>query len=190
MREPLSDGSRVASRDDFLAVYDRCAARVLAFHTRRVFDPEVARDLWAETFALAYEEWGKRRLRDRGGTEAWLFGIARNVLAHYYRRGSAEARALGRLGLERPELARGDIEAIAELADLRHQRERLMEALNQMPEGERAVLTMRFADERSYAEMAADLGLTEDAVRMRVSRGLRRLRKRLGGPSEGGVHAR
>jgi hypothetical protein len=48
----------VASRHDpaaFRELYDRWAERLLAYFYRRVFDPEVAADLLAETFAVAFE---------------------------------------------------------------------------------------------------------------------------------------
>ena len=48
----------VASRDDpraFREVYDRWADRLLAYFYRRVLDAEVAGDLLAETFAVAFE---------------------------------------------------------------------------------------------------------------------------------------
>ena len=43
----------------------------------------------------------------------WLFGIARNQLARYYRRGTIERRALRRLQLERPAVD----EALADVLD-------------------------------------------------------------------------
>lgn len=44
-----------------------------------------------------------------------------------------------------------------------------------LPEGERAALEQYFLMERSYAEIGESLGLTEAAVRMRVSRGRTKL---------------
>jgi hypothetical protein len=58
----------VASRHDpaaFRELYDRWAERLLAYFYRRVFDPEVAADLLAETFAVAYER--RHRFRDMAG---------------------------------------------------------------------------------------------------------------------------
>jgi len=48
----------IASRDDahaFRELYDRWADRLLAYFYRRTLDTEVAGDLLAETFALAFE---------------------------------------------------------------------------------------------------------------------------------------
>jgi DNA-directed RNA polymerase specialized sigma24 family protein len=75
----VTDAERlVASRHDpaaFRELYDRWAERLLAYFYRRVFDAEVAADLLAETFAVAYER--RHRFRDMGRPgSAWLFGAA------------------------------------------------------------------------------------------------------------------
>jgi len=68
----------IASRDDahaFRELYDRWADRLLAYFYRRTLDAEVAGDLLAETFAVAFER--RRRFRDIGAPGAnWLYGIA------------------------------------------------------------------------------------------------------------------
>ena len=56
----------IASRDDvaaFRELYDRWADRLLAYFYRRVLDAEVAGDLLAETFAVAFER--RRRFARR-----------------------------------------------------------------------------------------------------------------------------
>jgi DNA-directed RNA polymerase specialized sigma24 family protein len=64
----------IASRDDpraFRELYDRWADRLLAYFYGRVLDAEVAGDLLAETFAVAFER--RKRFRDVGSPgAAWL----------------------------------------------------------------------------------------------------------------------
>ena len=48
-----------------------------------------------------------------------------------------------------------------------------------LPEGPRSVLTMRFVDDLSYADMAARLDCSEVAARQRVSTAVRKLRGEL-----------
>ena len=73
----------VASGDDpraFRELYDRWAERLLAYFYGRVLDAEVAADLLAETFAVAYER--RRRFRDIGRPGgAWLTGCGRTPAA-------------------------------------------------------------------------------------------------------------
>ena len=109
---------RNVTSDQFTAAYRTHARSILIFLARRTYDPEVALDLTAETFAQAFE--GRRRCRAATDEEvaAWLFGIARHVLSRSLRRGSAERRALTRLGVEVPSLEPEDLVRVVELAGL------------------------------------------------------------------------
>lgn len=167
---------RMANRElDIAALYTRHRDELLLFLVRRTADPEVALDLWAETFAQALA--GRRRYRGASDEEAaaWLFSIARRQLSHFYRRGSAERRAMQRLGIERPQL---DPEIEAELirrAGLQDLRQALSGAIATLPEDAREAIGLRIIDELPYPDIAARLAISEQAARMRVSRGLRAL---------------
>jgi RNA polymerase sigma-70 factor, ECF subfamily len=167
----------VASRTDpraFRELYDRWADKLLAYFYRRVLDPEVAADLLAETFAVAYER--RRRFRDVGKPGgAWLYGIAAKELSHWFRRQDVERRAIRRLGVDVPQLDEESIARIEALADLGSHREALAAALDQITGGEREAVQLRVVSELGYAEIAARLDCTEGAARRRVHRGLARL---------------
>jgi RNA polymerase sigma factor (sigma-70 family) len=167
----------LASREDpaaFRALYDRWAERLLAFLYARVRDPEVASDLLAETFAVAYER--RHRFRDIGYPGgAWLYGIARKELAHYFRRQSVDRRALRRLGVEVPALDDESIRRIEQLDDVGRHEPALVAAMEQMTPAEREAVEMRVVDELEYSEIAKRLGCTEGSARTRVHRGLARL---------------
>lgn len=60
----------------------------------------------------------------------------------------------------------------------------LVAALDGLPERYRAVLTARFLDERTVAETAQELGISEAAVRKRQQRGLEMVRVSLERQSE------
>jgi RNA polymerase sigma-70 factor, ECF subfamily len=167
----------LASRDDpraFRELYDRWAERLLVYFYRRVFDAEVAADLLAETFAVAYER--RKRFRDVGRPGAsWLYGIAAKELSHWFRRQAVEQRAVRRLGIEVPRLDDESIARIEALADASSHRAALAEAMARMTSGEREAVELRVVDELAYAEIAACLGCTETTARQRVHRGLARL---------------
>ncbi len=156
-------------------LYARHREELLLFLARRTADPQIALDLWAETFAQAVA--GGRKYR--GGTEAeaagWLYGIARRQLALYYRRGRIEQRAVARLQLEREPASPELLAEIAERAGLGELREELADALAQLSPGMRAAVQLRIVDELPYPELARNLGITEQAARARVSRGLSKL---------------
>lgn len=111
--------------------------------------------------------------------QGWLFAIARGELSHYWRRGEAERAALTRMGVAVPELTDVDIERVETLAALSELRPSVAEALAQLPDGQRHAVELRVLQELSYEDMAAALGVSEDVVRTRVSRGLRAMSRRL-----------
>src|SRR3954453_8817826 len=78
--------------DDISRLYRDHAKSLLVFLARRVYDPEVAMDLLAETFASAFVVRDQFRGQDDPDAVAWLYGIARNQLRHFYRRGQAQGR--------------------------------------------------------------------------------------------------
>jgi RNA polymerase sigma-70 factor (ECF subfamily) len=167
----------VASRSDpaaFRELYDRWADRLLAYLYRRVFDAEVAADLLAETFAVAYER--RARFRDVGKPGgAWLYGIAAKELSHWFRSQEVEHRAVRRLGIQIPELDDESIARIEALADAAEHRQALADALGQISGGEREAVELRVVGELPYAEIAARLDCSENTARQRVHRGLARL---------------
>lgn len=173
--------------EDIDALYRSHARAMVTFFGRRTLDAEAAVDLVAETFAVAIA--GRSSCRADGDDEraAWLFGIARNQLHGWYRRGAIERRALERVGIERPALEDADVERIDELAGLREQRGRVAALLERLPVDARTALRMRVVEERSYREMADALGVSEPTVRARVSRGLRSLAASLGVETETGT---
>jgi RNA polymerase sigma-70 factor, ECF subfamily len=160
---------------DFTEFYSVHSKPLLAFFARRTFDVEAARDLTAETFAQAFQH----RRRFRGKTEAeaagWLYGIARHQLSRYARTGKVERKAIERLGIRVPDVSDEDHERIVELAGLADLRGRVAAAFGELSEDQRDALRLRVIDDRTYPEVAEQLGISEQTARARVSRALRRL---------------
>ena len=163
-----------SGREAFGTFYDRHARAVLEYFARRTRDPESAADLTAETFAAAIV--ARRRFRPGPvPASAWLFGIAHHKLADFQRRGRAEDRALRRLRVQRPQLDEDDAQLIALMAD-----EVSRQMLAELPQDERRAIHAHVLEGRGYAEIAAAAVISEPAARMRVSRGLTRMRARVG----------
>ena len=165
----------VEDPEAFAELYDSLAERVLVFFTRRVFDGQLALDLTGETFAVTFEERGRFRGTTVEEQEAWVFAIARTRLSRYWRRGRVEKTALQRLGVAVPLAQDEELERIDELAGLSGARSRVAEELRRLPEDQQRAIEGYVVQERSYAELARELEVTEQVVRARVSRGLRRL---------------
>jgi RNA polymerase sigma factor (sigma-70 family) len=179
MRDPGVTDEQLLSASDaasFELFYSRHVEPVLGFLARRTRDPELAADLCAETFAAALA--GRHRYRpEAGAAAAWLYGIGSKKLADAQRRGYAERRARRRLGMERIELSDDDIVRIERLGEAGRARV-LMERLT--PD-QRDAIAAHVLEERPYEQIAAELETSEAVVRKRVSRGLARMRERMGG---------
>lgn len=165
-------------------LFDRHSTELVAFFARRTFDPQVAFDLTAETFAVAIEEQHNCEARSDKSRRAWLYGIGRNLLADYYRSGAIELRATSRLAVQPLLLCEDSIERIVELADLDRARVLMANALNGLSVEHREALRLRVIEEREYLDVATELGITEQTARMRVSRALKSLREQLGDEGE------
>jgi RNA polymerase sigma-70 factor (ECF subfamily) len=164
----------------FGLLYDRTIGDVLAWFARRTADGHVAADLAAETFAAAFVS--RRRFAPRGdGTaRAWLFGVARHQLGRYARRERVSQKYRRRLGMPLTAVDDAAAERIEARADLEAMRRELVLALAQLPEGQREAVRLRIVDELPYAQVAARLGCSEGAARVRVTRGLAQLAEVLG----------
>lgn len=162
---------------DFAELYERCAGELLGFFARRTYDPEVAVDLLAETFAMAFRDRRQFHGEDIGAARAWLYGVARHRLAQFFRRGRIERRAVARLGVERRALTPLEYDRIEELAASRELREALSVEFEGLGVEQREVLRLRVVEGRSYAEVAEELGISEENARARASRALRALRE-------------
>ncbi len=144
------------------------------FVARRVGDRERAADLTAEIFLTTIDSAHRYRPR-RGTPRAWLYGIARALVANDRRRRgrerAREERFRGSLLLDEGDAARMDARIDAAAPS-----RRLSAALDRRPEAERAVLELVAIDELSVAEAAAAVGVRAGTARVRLYRARRRLR--------------
>ncbi|MDO8187902.1 RNA polymerase sigma factor [Conexibacter sp. JD483] len=156
--------------------YRRHVEALLAYLHRRTGRAELAADLCAETFARALERHAQFDPQ-RGPARAWLFMLAGGLLVDSFRRGQVEQRARRRLGLPARELTDRDLERIEEIAEARSGDPAGLVA--DLPPEQREAVLARIVDERSYAEIADELKVSQTVVRQRVSRGLSTVRARL-----------
>jgi len=158
-------------------LYDRHVARLVAALAQAGGDREAAFDIAQETFARALERGHRVKLPPDGSAWPWLWVVARNLMRDRQRRDVVDASARRRLGMAAVPF---DAPAIDELIE-RVEAEELRGALAELPVDQRDAVLGRVAGELEYAELAGRFGASEEAVRARVSRGLRALRLRLSG---------
>lgn len=147
------------------------------FIVRRVDDPYLAADLTADVFLAAIDAAASYR-PERGVPAAWLFGVARNVVAAEYRRAARERRANARVEGRRL-LGEDDVERMQQRIDAAAQARVLFGAVAQLPGGERAVLELVALDGLSVSEAAAVLGLNRVTARVRLHRARSALRRQI-----------
>lgn len=167
------------TNEDMTRLYDENAEDLLRYFARRTVDPQIAFDLVSETFAEAIASRGSFRGDTFEDGRRWLFGIARNLMNNYFRRGQVEQRAMQQLQFEPVDIGDDDATQIEELAQIIELRGAVERALGSLKAEYREAVRARILDQRSYSEIAAELGTTEDVVRARVSRGLKKLKKEL-----------
>jgi RNA polymerase sigma-70 factor (sigma-E family) len=101
--------------------------------------------------------------------EGYLRRVLYNLATDGWRRGGTWRRKLLPV-LRAPETAPDDTEVV----DLR---DTLVRLLSQLPPRQRAVIVLRYWEQRTEAETAALLGCSEGTVKSAASRGLQRLRE-------------
>jgi RNA polymerase sigma-70 factor (ECF subfamily) len=176
-----ADLIRAARADSaaFGELYRRHASAVDSYLRSRV-DTGAASELVAETFAQA--ALSLRRFRDEkdGSALPWLYGIAGNLVRTYHERSRVERRGRERLGMpvRSYEVDLDDTLARVDAARLRPE---LAEALRDLPESQRQALGQRVVNGLPFAEVAVALGCSEVAARIRVSRALGTLSRRMKG---------
>lgn len=161
--------------DDFTRLYRRHAQALLLYFQRRVHEPELARDLLAETFEGAIAGGPGFRGESQDELSGWLWSIARNTLAEQHRRDQNERAKTRRLAGGRSALSDREIERIEELAGLSELREEVSLLLSQLPQEQREAVRLRVLEDTPYREIATIMNINTDTARARVSRGLRTL---------------
>ena len=137
--------------------------------------PHAAEDLLQTALAKTYAAWGRVRAAD--DPVAYVHGVLiKSFLSERRRRSSTElpvADAPLVSLTQRPAATADPTERVA-----------LMAALSQLAPLDRAVVVLRFWEDRSVTQTAADLDLSEAAVKNRSLRALRTLRGLLADTAE------
>jgi RNA polymerase sigma factor (sigma-70 family) len=153
---------------------------VQSFVARRTRDPDLAADLTADIFLAAIDS-AHRYDADRAPLLAWLYGVARNVMAVEVRRGVRELRTARRIQGRRL-LGESGHARIEEQLDAASDARRIYRAIGQLPETDRQLLELVALDGLPVTEAAQALGMKSGTARVRLHRNRARLRALLGEP--------
>ncbi|SNT60766.1 RNA polymerase, sigma subunit, ECF family [Streptosporangium subroseum] len=159
----------------FETVYREAYGLITAYAARRCDSPQDAADVVAETFVVAW-----RRIDELPpGEEAtpWLYGVARKVLANH-RRGEVRRQARSvELDAEMADLYGDSPDSGVELSVI-------AQVFRTLSEDDRELLSLVAWEALDREEIATALGLSRNAVRIRLYRARRRFSRAL---TEAGV---
>jgi len=159
--------------DAFGELYRKYVDRIFSYILYRVGDREEAEDLTAKVFMRAMGHIG--RYVDRGlPFSAWLYRIARNLVANWYRdRSKRTMVAIENLPLKDkksgPEQLASSMESSASL----------LSAIRRLPEERQELLVLKFVERMSNANIGRTMGRSEGAIKSLYHRTLLSLRDEL-----------
>jgi RNA polymerase sigma-70 factor, ECF subfamily len=151
----------------FTELYEEHFERVYAFVARRLRNRDDAEDVTSEVFRDALANIGKFEWRG-APFASWLYRIASNAIADRWQR-AAKEQGTALADDPRDESAHANPEEI-------ENRARLFRLAAALPDDQRRVIEMRFAEGRSIAEIARELSRTDGAVKQLQFRAIQNLR--------------
>jgi RNA polymerase sigma factor (sigma-70 family) len=166
--EQLVEWSLTGDREAFGRIVERYQSLVCSITYGATGSLSLSEDIAQDTFVTAWRK--LEGLSDATKLRAWLCGIARNLVNNSLRRGQRE-----------PVRAAEPLDAIHELAApepspsaqaVSHEEEAILwRALERIPDTYRQPLILFYREQQSIERVAAELELSEDAVKQRLSRG-------------------
>jgi RNA polymerase sigma-70 factor (ECF subfamily) len=173
---------RAGDREEFSRLVDTYSANIYRLALKMLDQPQDAEDVLQETFLKAYR--GLKNFDGRARLSTWLFRIATNEALMLLRKHKPEF-----VSIDEPlESEDGEQEPV-QIVDWcclpegemmsKEARKHLAEAAERLPHSLRVVFLLRDIEDQSTQETAEVLGLSETAVKTRLSRARMRLREDL-----------
>jgi RNA polymerase sigma-70 factor, ECF subfamily len=152
---------------EFGTFWEQTRDRVRAYMFCACHNSSDTDDLAQECFLRALRNWS--RFEGKGSRQAWLFAIARNTQADWFRKRKREARLVDPDAYAPCEMPRAESDDV----------EMVWETVSGLGPEYREAIHLRFAADLSYMEIAEMLGVPIGTVRSRLHRGLKTVRKKI-----------
>jgi len=168
---PEADGRRA----EFEALYARHNREVWAVAYARWMDADLALDIAQEAFLRLWKHW-EAGGEDIQNPRAWLLRVGRNLAedfakSSFRKNGTTPPQVMNGVRARDPVPLEAMEQAEAFAA--------IRATLDELPPGDREILTYRYALEYDATRIADLLGINATAVHMRLSRARQRLAERL-----------
>ena len=152
------------------ALYEKYSRKVYYLALRESKSTHDAEDVCAETFVRVLQAIREDRIRSASALAAFVFGVTRNVLRELNaRRGQTQDE----ISPDSARLATPSHERIFLTEEVRHAVQKIMERLKTR---ERTILRLCFYEELPTEEIARQIGIAPERVRLVKSRALKRFR--------------
>lgn len=170
--EDLLERAKRGETDAFTTLYETCYGSVYRYVFFRLKSKEEAEDLAQTVFLRAYQSLPTYEGQGKSPL-AFFLTIARNGVIDFWRKKKAilddeEGSIMARI----PANNEHPLDTIARNDKL----EAVMQALEDLTEEQREIITLKYMSDLSNKEIAATLGKREDAIRQLQSRALKTLR--------------
>ena len=160
----------------FGALYDRYVGRIYNYIYYRTGNQHDAEDLTARVFYRALRRIGS--YQDRGlPISAWLYRIAHNLVANWYRDTSRRKEVMLDDGYN--VIAQNNPNPENEL-EITEEHEALVQIIRQLPPERQQLLVLKFVERLPNAEIGRIMGRTEGAIKSLYHRTLGTLRDEYG----------
>lgn len=160
--------------DSFESWYHEHRSTVYRYVRYRVATREVAEDVTSEVFMKALRSF-RRYDPSRAAPRTWLLRIARNAVTDHLR--ALKRRGSLHVSLDRiPDLV-ADIPSQEERVVRQERIQRLLNGSQTLRKPDQEVLSLRYGAGLSNSEIAEHLGISNNAVAVRLHRALKRLKE-------------
>ncbi|MGW2210699.1 RNA polymerase sigma factor [Streptomyces sp. NPDC001781] len=176
----LADGFADGDEACLNEAYRRWGALLFTIASRKLGDPEEARDVTQQVFVGAWR--GRKNFnRDRGSLKTWLVGITHKKIIDALERRSRHIRDQQAVAAFTVPDSGGHRTATAD-AVVDHIV--VMDELDQLPAPQQTVLRLAFYEDLSQSQIAERTGMPLGTVKSHTRRGMMRLKHRLEVDSE------
>ena len=152
-------------------IFNRYHLRIYGYFHRMTNNQMLSEDLTQNVFERIIKF--RSSYKEKASFQTWIFRIAKNCLMDHFRsKKKLFEQSLDQSHLEIAHVEDDDVEQIHQVNKVNMQR-----AMSQLKEEHREIILLTRFENLSYKEAATVIGLTENAVKARVFRAIKSLRK-------------
>lgn len=161
----------IKGKPSFQEFYSEYYQKVVFYINKKISNPFDAEDLASEIFLYCYSHYDDYDPQ-KSALSTWLYLIVNSRIKNHYRDAKTYVDLESLVGALSDDTI--DMDACIYLQQMKQQLEK---AMNRLPDRQRQIVKMRYFEEKSNAEVAVALGMTQINVRVQLSRALDILEK-------------